>query len=123
MFYHLLNLFFQICIFHPFLVQRSPAPGDCWATLKIRSSSAERIQGDVEISCDGLLMARLSLAVNGHSISISRNEYKMAIYIYTYLFSGYIFMKYFDGYIHGHIMYMYIYPIVESEIMYVYIYT
>ena len=32
-------------------------------------------------------------------------------------------MKYFDGYIHGHIMYMYIYPIVESEIMYVYIYT
>lgn len=34
--------------------------GDCWATLKIRSSSAERIQGDVEISCDGLLMARLS---------------------------------------------------------------
>ena len=31
-------------------------------------------------------------------------------------------MKYFDGYIHGHIMYMYIYPIVESEIMYVYIY-
>eukprot|EP00435_Cladocopium_sp_Y103_P035571 s1052_g9.t1 len=34
--------------------------GDCWATLKIASSSSESLRGDVEISCDGLLMARLS---------------------------------------------------------------